>query len=49
MMFKTLIKKQFLDIFQSFFINRKNGEAKSKNKTAASIVFALLVAYGAGA
>ena len=28
MMFVTLIKKQFTDIFQSFFIDKKNGEAK---------------------
>ena len=42
-MFKTLLKKQFTDIFQSFFINKKNGEAKSRNKTVSSIVFFVIL------
>lgn len=43
MMFVTLIKKQFTDIFQSFFIDKKNGEAKTKKKTVSSIVFFIIV------
>ena len=44
-MFRLLLKKQFTDIFQSFFINKKNGEAKSKGKTVLSVVmFVFLMA-----
>ena len=40
-MLKTLIKKQMLELFQTYFVNNKTGKARSKVGTA--LFFGLFV------
>lgn len=48
-MLKVLLKKQFSELFRSYFINRKTGEARSKGKIAALFVlFGILMLFLAG-
>lgn len=48
-MLKVLLKKQFSEMFRSYFINRKTGEARSKGKIAALFVlFAVLMLFLGG-
>ena len=44
-MFKTLLKKQFTEIFKSYFYNPKNNTGRSR---AATIVFFVIFAAGVG-
>ena len=45
-MLKALIKKQFTEIFRSFFIDQKKNTARSKGATVAFfILFALLMVF----
>ncbi len=45
-MFKLLLKKQFLELFRSYFVNQKDGKARSKLKTVAFFVlFAFLMLF----
>lgn len=45
-MLKTLIKKQLLELFRSYYINQKTGKAKSRRATA--VFYALMVVLFAG-
>lgn len=38
-MLKTLIKKQFTELFQTYFVNKKTGKARSKKGTVLLFVF----------
>ena len=42
-MLKTLIKKQFTEIFRSYFINRKTGKARSKGGTVGFFMFFAMI------
>lgn len=43
-MLKALMKKQFIELFRSYFVNRKTGQARSKGKvTGYFILFAVLI------
>lgn len=45
-MLKVLIKKQLLELFQAYFVNKKTGKARSKKSTALFfILFALLFVF----
>ncbi len=52
-MLKTLIKKQFMEMFRGFFVNRKNGQAYSKGRSAFNItmftILMLVIAASVGA
>ena len=45
-MLKVLLKKQLTEIFQSFFVNRKKGTARSRVFTAGLIVLYVLLMGG---
>ena len=48
-MLKALIKKQFMEIFRGFFVNRKNGKAYTKGRVTANItLFTVLMLVIAG-
>ena len=45
-MLKALVKKQFMELFQSFFLNRKNGRARSRGAIIGIIAgFAILMLF----
>lgn len=48
MMVKALLKKQFMELFKSYFVNRKTGKAVSKSRTVMYLVLfsSLLVGIG---
>ena len=47
-MLKALMKKQLLELFQTYFINRKTGRARSHASIARMVVFAILLLGGLG-
>ncbi len=48
-MLKTLIRKQFMELFRSYFVNAKNGKARSKGGTVTLFsLFALLMLFLCG-
>ena len=47
-MLKTLIQKQLLELFQSYFIDRKTGKARSKTGTAVFFILFALLFIGLG-
>ena len=48
-MLKTLIKKQLLELFHTYFIDRKTGKARSKGKMAGIVILALFLFGSLGA
>ncbi len=48
-MFKALLKKQFLEVNQSFFINKKTNEKKKKGATIRSIILFVVLMVFVGA
>ena len=49
-MLKTLIKKQFMELFRNYFVNQKTGEPRSKGKITAMFVgFTVLMVVAAAA
>ncbi len=47
-MFKTLLKKQFAELFQSYFINKKTGKARSSKSAVGFIVLFVFVLISLG-
>ena len=48
-MVRTLIKKQLLELFQTYVIDRKTGKARSKRKLVSVVIFAVLLFVCLGA
>ena len=45
-MLKQLLKKQMLEMFQNFFVDKKKNKGRSKASTASFIVFYLVLIVG---
>ena len=47
-MLKTLIKKQLLEIWQTYYIDRKTGKARSKTGTVFFFILLVMLFLGLG-